>query len=179
MEKKDWHIVPECYIDTNLAEFLLDSHGVNHQKGCNAVAKKMMESNLKDQFSIGIIDNDKRQHSYMSEFEEIAHTQHVTLLKHKERPHYFIRISPAMDQFLLDCAAEQGINLQDYGLPSELSEFTKVTKDVKVKNDYRFKSLFGVLADSKELSKLRSVINYMNDKQYKCDATELKMMFED
>ena len=84
-----------------------------------------------------------------------------------------------MDQFLLDCAAEQGINLQDYGLPSELSEFTKVTKDVKVKNDYRFKSLFGVLADSKELSKLRSVINYMNDKQYKCDATELKMMFED
>ena len=48
MEKKDWHIVPECYIDTNLAEYLLDSHGVNHQKGCNAVAKKMMESNLKD-----------------------------------------------------------------------------------------------------------------------------------
>ena len=63
MEKKDWHIVPECYIDTNLAEYLLGSHGVNHQKGCNAVAKKMMESNLKDQFSIGIIDNDKRQHS--------------------------------------------------------------------------------------------------------------------
>ncbi|MBR4389715.1 MAG: hypothetical protein IKT00_11125 [Prevotella sp.] len=178
MEKKDWHIVPECYIDTNLAEFLLDSHGVNHQKGCNAVAKKMMESNLKDQFSIGIIDNDKRQHSYVSEFTEIAHTQHVTLLKHKERPHYFVRISPAMDQFLLDCAAEQGLNLQDYGLPSDLSEFTKITKDVKAKNDYRFKSLFGALKDSKELSKLRSVINYMNDKQYKCDATELKMMFE-
>ena len=35
MAKKDWHIVPECYIDTNLTEFLLDSHGVNHQKGCN------------------------------------------------------------------------------------------------------------------------------------------------
>ena len=174
MEKKDWHIVPECYIDTNLAEFLLDSHGVNHQKGCNAVAKKMMESNLKDQFSIGIIDNDKRQHSYMSEFTEIAHTQHLTLLKHKERPHYFIRISPAMDQFLLDCAAEQGINLQDYGLPSELTEFTKITKDVKAKNDYRFKSLFGALRDSKELSKLRSVLKYMNDNQYKCDTAELQ-----
>lgn len=178
MEKKDWHIVPECYIDTNLAEFLLDSHGVNHQKGCNAVAKKMMESNLKNQFSIGIIDNDKRQHSYMSEFEEIAHTRHITLLKHRERPHYFVRISPAMDQFLLDCAAEQGINLQDYGLPSELSEFTKITKDVKAKNDYRFKSLFEALADSKELSKLRSVINYMNDKQYKCDTAELQKLFE-
>ena len=179
MEKKDWHIVPECYIDTNLAEYLLDSHGVNHQKGCNAVAKKMMESNLKDQFSIGIIDNDKRQHSYVSEFTEIAHTQHVALLKHKERPHYFVRISPAMDQFILDCAAEQGINLQDYGLPTELAEFTKITKDVKGKNDFRFKSLFGALENSIEITKLRSVLNYLNDEQYKCDTTELQRLFEE
>ena len=178
MEKKDWHIVPECYIDTNLVEYMLDSHGVNHQKGCNAVAKKMMESNLKDQFSIGIIDNDKRQHSYVSEFEEIAHTQHVALLKHKERPHYFIRISPAMDQFILDCANEQGVNLKDYGLPSELKEFTKVTKDVNAKNDYRFKSLFGAIESSNELSMLRCVLHYLNDKQYKCDIAELQKIFE-
>lgn len=178
MEKKDFHIVPECYVDTNLAEYLLDSHGVNHQKGCNAVAKKMMESNLKDQFSIGIIDNDKRQHSYVSEFAEIAHTQHVTLLKHKERPQYFVRISPAMDQFLLDCAAEQGINLQDYGLPTELEELTKVTKDVKAKNDTRFKELFKSLKESEEMKKLRSVLNYLNDKQYKCDTAELQKLFE-
>ena len=179
MEKKDWHIVPECYIDTNLAEYLLDSYGVNHQKGCNAVAKKMMESNLKDQFSIGIIDNDKRQHSYVSEFTEIAHTQHVALLKHKERPHYFVRISPAMDQFILDCAAEQGINLQDYGLPTELAEFTKITKDVKAKNDFRFKSLFSALENSIEITKLRSVLNYLNDEQYKCDTTKLQRLFEE
>jgi hypothetical protein len=179
MEKKDYHIVPECYIDTNLAEFLLDSHGVNHQKGCNAVAKKMMESNLKDLFSIGIIDNDKRQHSYVSEFEEIAHTQHVALLKHKERPHYFVRISPAMDQFILDCAKEQGVNLKDYGLPSELEEFTKITKDVKAKNDYRFKSLFGALESCEEITKLRSALNYLNDNQYKCDTAELQKIYEE
>lgn len=179
MAKKDWHIVPECYIDTNLTEFLLDSHGVNHQKGCNAVAKKMMESNLKDQFSIGIIDNDKRQHSYVNEFTEIAHTQHVTLLKHKERPHYFIRISPAMDQFIMDCATEQGINLTDYGLPSELEAFTKITKDVKVKNDNRFKSLFVALENCKEIAILRSALEYLNKEQYKCDAAELQKIFEE
>ena len=179
MKKKDLHIVPECYVDTSLAEYLLNSHGVNHQKGCNAVAKKMLESNLKDQFSIGIIDNDKRQHSYLSEFTEITHTQHVTLLKHKERPHYFVRISPAIDQFILDCANEQGVNLMDYGLPTELEEFTKVTKDVNAKKDYRFKSLFGALKDSKEISKLRSVLNYLNDKQYKCDIAELQSLFEE
>lgn len=179
MDKKDWHIVPECYIDTNLAECLLDSHGVNHQKGCNAVAKKMMESNLKDQFPIGIIDNDKRQHSYLSEFIEIAHTQHVMLLKHKERPHYFVRINPAMDQFILDCAKEQGLNLKDYGLPSELAEFTKITKDVKAKNDYRFKSLFSALENCEEITKLRLVLNYLNNEQYNSNAAELQRLFEE
>lgn len=179
MEKKDLHIVPECYIDTNFAEYLLDSHGVNHQKGCNAVAKKMMESNLKDQFSIGIIDNDKRQHSYVNEFTEIAHTQHVSLLKHNARPHYLVRINPAMDQFILDCATEQGINLQDYGLPSELEAFTKITKDVKAKNDYRFKSLFMALEKCKEIVKLRSALNYLNTEQYKSNAAELQRLFEE
>lgn len=178
MEKKDWHIVPECYIDTNLAEYLLNSHGVNHQKGCNAVAKKMKESNLKDQFSIGIIDNDKRQHSYVGEFEEIAHTQHIALLKHKERPHYFVRVSPAMDGFILDCANELGVNLKDYGLPSTLEELTKVTKDVKAKNDTRFKDLFKSLKKTEEMSKLCSALNYLNDNQYTCDTAELQKIFE-
>lgn len=177
MEKKDWHIVPECYVDTNLVEFLIASHSVNHQKGCNAVAKKMMESNLKDQFSIGVIDNDKRQHSYVSEFEEIAHSKHISLLKHRERPHYFVRITPAMDQFILDCAAEQNVNLQYYDLPTELSEFTKVTKNVSAKDDHRFKSLFKALDGSKGITLLRAVLNYLNTYQYKCDIAELQRLF--
>jgi hypothetical protein len=83
-----------------------------------------------------------------------------------------------MDQFILDCAKEQGVNLKDYGLPSELEEFTKITKDVKAKNDYRFKSLFGALENSKEITMLRSILNYLNDKQYKCDSAELHKLFE-
>ena len=178
MEKRDWHIVPECYIDTNLVEFLLASHSVNHQKGCNNVAKMMMESSLKDQFSIGVIDNDKRQHSYVSMFDEIAHSKHISLLKHRERPHYLVRITPAMDQFIMDCAAEQNINLQDYDLPSKLEEFTKVTKDVNVKSDRRFKSLFKALDSSKEMILLRSVLNYLNTHQYQCNIVELLNLFE-
>ena len=177
MEKKDWHIVPECYVDTNLVEFLITSHSVNHQKGCNAVAKSMMESNLKDQFSIGVIDNDKRQHSYVREFIEIARSKYISLLKHRERPHYFVRITPAMDQFILDCAAEQNVNLQDFDLPTKLSEFTKVTKNVCAKDDRRFKSLFKAIDGSKEMAMLRSVLNYLNDKQYKCDIAELQILF--
>lgn len=178
MKKKDLHIVPECYIDTNLMEFLLKSSGVNHKSGCNEVAKSMAESNLKDQFSIGVIDNDKRQPSYVKEFVEIAHTDHISLLKHKKRPHYFVRVSPAMDGFILDCANELGINLKDYGLPSTLEELTKVTKDVKAKDDYRFKNLFKSLRNSEEMTKLSSALNYLNDNQYKCDTAELQKILE-
>ena len=175
--KKDLHIIPECYIDTNLTEFLLDSNGVNHQKGCNTVAKKMSET-LKNQFSIGIIDNDKRQHSYVKEFVEIAHTEHIMLMKHNSRSHYFIRISPAIDRFILDCAAEQNVNLQDYGLPSELSEFTNITKDVNAKNDYRFKELFKAIDKSREMTILRSILNYLNTQQYQSKREELQRIFD-
>ena len=37
----------------------------------------------------------------------------------------------------------------------ELEEFTKITKDDKAKNDYRFKSLFGALESCEEITKLR------------------------
>ena len=84
-----------------------------------------------------------------------------------------------MDQFILDCATGQGINLQNYGLPSELEAFTKITKDVKAKNDHRFKSLFMALDNCKEIAKLRSVLNYMNDNQSRCDATDLQRLFEE
>lgn len=45
---KDLDIVPECYIDTNLVETLLNmagepTDGVNHQKGCNTVVKTITE----------------------------------------------------------------------------------------------------------------------------------------
>ncbi len=83
-----------------------------------------------------------------------------------------------MDQFIMDCAREQGINLTDYGLPSELEAFTKITKDVKVKNDNRFKSLFVALENCKEIAILRSALNYMNNQQYKCEIAELQRIFE-
>jgi hypothetical protein len=83
-----------------------------------------------------------------------------------------------MDQFILDCVEELGINLQDYNLPQDLSEFTKVTKNVKVKDDYRFKTLFQAIENSKEVSLFRSVLNYLNKYQYQSKTEELQSLFE-
>ena len=57
---KDLYFVPECYVDTNLVESLLETDGVNHQKGCNTVVNTMKGKVLNDGFSVGIIDSDKR-----------------------------------------------------------------------------------------------------------------------
>ena len=83
-----------------------------------------------------------------------------------------------MDQFILDCVEELGINLQDYNLPQDLSEFTKVTKNVKVKDDYRFKTLFQAIENSKEVSLFRSVLNYLNKYQYQSKTEELQSLFK-
>ena len=63
------YIIPECYVDTNLIETLVPTaKGYNHQKGCNNVVKVMKEK-LSDKFAVGIVDKDKRQVSYVNEFE--------------------------------------------------------------------------------------------------------------
>ena len=47
----DLHILPECYVDTNLVETITKSR-FNHKKGCNNVVKAMLEANhLKDGFA--------------------------------------------------------------------------------------------------------------------------------
>ena len=125
---KDLYFVPECYVDTNLVESLLDSDGVNHQKGCNTVVNTMKGKILKDGFAVGVIDSDKRKPSYVNEFTEIAHTEHLSLLKHTTKAHYLIMVSPAMDKFILDCAVEEGVDLTEFNLPSDLNAFKDQTK---------------------------------------------------
>lgn len=56
---KDLYLVPKCYVDTNLVESLLDTDGVNDQKGRNTVVNTMKAKVLKDSFAVSVIDLDK------------------------------------------------------------------------------------------------------------------------
>ena len=51
-------VMPECYVDTGLIEYLL-SAGVNHQHCCAKVVGQL-KTTFADRFAIGIIDKDKR-----------------------------------------------------------------------------------------------------------------------
>lgn len=95
-----------------------------------------MQQKFANTFSVGIIDDDKRQVSYVKEFYEIAHTPSLRLKKHGSRPHYLIMVILAMDGFLLKCAEELGVSMEDYGYTSCLKDFTSITKSVTSKNDF-------------------------------------------
>lgn len=172
---KDLYIIPECYIDTNLVESLITTEGCNHQKGCNTVVS-IMQKKFDNCFALGIIDNDKRQVSYVSEFSEIASTASLSLKKHCSKPHYLIMISPAMDQFILKCAEELNISMEKYGYTSRLKEFTSMTKSVTSKNDSNFKKLFKALDSASEMIVLKKWLEYLKENQYQSEKEKLQEM---
>lgn len=174
-QRKMLDVMPECYVDTNLIEYLLDA-GVNHQHSCSKVVGRL-KSTFADRFAIGIIDKDKVELGYIGECDVIAQTRHLTLMKHREKSQFLITVAPAIDRFVLDCSKECGINIEDYGIPSELKAFTEISKSVTSNTDPRFKSLFAALKDNQEIKLLRTVLKYLSESKYNADTVTLEQMF--
>lgn len=82
------NVLPECYVDTNLIEYLLDA-SVNHQHSCSKVVGQL-KTTFGDKFAVGVIDKDKVELGYIGECSEIAKTKHITLLKHKTKCQYLL-----------------------------------------------------------------------------------------
>ena len=89
----------------------------------------------------------------------------------------FITVAPAIDRFVLDSAQDSGVDPEKYGIPSDLKEFTKISKSVASNTDRRFKALFAALKDNQEIRLLRSVLKYLCENKYDADTTELSQMF--
>lgn len=172
---RDLYFIPECFVDTALVESLLKTDGVNHQKGCFTVSG-VMENKFVDSFAVGVVDFDKRRPAYLNGFVEIASSSHLVLVKHKNNPHYVIFVKPAMDGFVLSCAEELGVKMEDFGLPSNLKAFTRETKTVTTQDDKRFKNLFRCLRNASEIKIFGNVLNYLKVKKYAAVDNELKQM---
>ena len=174
-------IIPECYVDTCLIETITNCYNqFNHQKGCSQVAK-VMQVKLNHGFALGIIDKDKHEIVYIKEFDLLASKGSLFLYKHKTNPHYILQIYPAIEKFFLKAANEKGINIADYGLPTDFKILKKVTKSMADKNEENFKKLkrlFKDLADASELSILANLILYMGDKTYNVNVSTLKKFLE-
>lgn len=169
-------VMPECYVDTNLIEFLLNA-GVNHQHCCSKVVGQL-KTTFADRFAIGIIDKDKVEMGYIGECDVIAQTRHLTLMKHREKCQFLITVGPAIERFVLDCSKDCGVNTEDYGIPSELKAFTDISKRVTSNEDKRFKALFEAIKNSQEVSALQNVLKYLSEKKYNADLDYLKQLFQ-
>lgn len=173
-------ILPECFVDTNIVNTFLKMEGIyidaNHCHGCNKVGN-MMQQQLKDKFALGVIDNDKKQHSYNSQFNLLGRTEHLELLKHNSKHHYLIRVSPAMDGFILDVAERQKIEMSDYELPDKLKDFTEITKNAKAKDCKNLKKLFKDMVGDDEMTILKNVLGYLCKNKYNCNEKVLSSFF--
>lgn len=168
-------IIPECYIDTNLIESLVPPvHGrYNHQKGCPAVAKKMQEK-YADEFSLGIMDNDKKKVSYLEDFSLVADDKTLYVYKHKERHHYIVLITPAVEMFIISAAKELGIVLKDFDVPDTLNDMKRETKQIDAKSAKKYRALFHVLSAATEFHKLSSIVEYLKNNTYSSQMQEIK-----
>ena len=172
----DQAIIPECYIDTNLVETIAPPQKqYNHQKGCGTVTKVKKEQFV-DRFAVGIIDKDKHEVDYLKEFNEVYTNGSLILHKHKNKHHYIIQISPAIERFIMTNANKVGLSLEDFGLPSNFERLKKVSKTANSKNDIRFKRLFKALYENgaEDMHRLSSWIKYLKEHNYKADIDKLK-----
>ncbi|MCK9156418.1 MAG: hypothetical protein M0P12_09965 [Paludibacteraceae bacterium] len=181
MASKDLYIIPECYVDTNMVETLLNSFGsitagVNHQKGCNNVTKILREK-FKGQFGIGIVDNDKVKTGIIIDFKKIWESKHIAVLKHPDENHYVFAIKPAMDMFILDSAAEQGVNLNEIGFPDNLKKFTDITKRITSKDDAKIKNLIKAIRNNAEIKAFANALVYLKTNQGSSDENIVKDFF--
>ena len=172
---KHFEVIPECYVDTNLVSTLMGSE-VNHQKGCNSVAN-ILSDQKKDEFAVGIIDNDKKKPSYFYEFSLMASRDHLELYKHPNRPHYFILVKKAIETLLIENAKTMGIDMKAYGLTSNMNELKKLTKKCNSNKDPRFTRLAIALRISPEIKALEESLKYMVDNKYDVDNKELEQIF--
>lgn len=169
------NLLPECYVDTNLMQYLLNGT-VNHQHSCTKVVGNL-KNKFKDRFAVGVIDRDKVELSYIKECDVVAETEHLALLKHQSGSHYLITVAPAIDKFILDNAYALGIDTQDYDIPSDLKGFTTMAKRVTSNKDEHFKNLFVAMKTAPEFVALKRTIKYLLQATYQADEEKIKVLF--
>lgn len=136
-----------------------------------------MKEKFNDDFAVGIIDKDKREVSYLQEFDLVAEKESLILFKHRGKHHYIIQIKPAIEVFVLKAATDIGVDVKEYGIPDELNSLRNKTKQISSKDEKLFKNfkrLFRDLSDAPEFKRLAGIIKCLMNKTFNSSIDELK-----
>jgi hypothetical protein len=144
------NIVPECYVDTKIAEIVGQAkRKYNHQHGCGDVSK-VLQKQLKDKIALGIVDEDLGKGpvaKYFLEFNLVVKENNLILKKHQTRKHYLILICPEVEKWLLEDAKNVSIDPSDpeYNLPGNLNGFIQISKEKDIDRNEGFKKFIKTL----------------------------------
>ncbi|MFZ2724748.1 MAG: hypothetical protein WAX77_00680 [Methylococcaceae bacterium] len=172
----DNHILPECFLDTNLVETLVPPiNTYNHQTSNGAVAKAMRSAELNNKFAIGVIDRDKQELPYLKEFDLLATKHEVGLYKHPMKHHYMI-VHPPLEKWIMAECNAVNLDIHQYVEFSDFKIFKKIAKTRTSKDDKNFKSLFEDLRanNAKGIIQLSNWLNYLKKHSYNANINELK-----
>ena len=174
----NWQILTECYVDTLLAEIVSPpKKGYNHQHCCTKVLGTMKEKFLNNA-ALGIIDDDKSVLKDLEEFSLLKkHNEQLSIYKHRNRPHYIVKIGKAIEDFILKNAKRCNIELAEYDLPSDLEGLKKITKHINSlkEAEIKIKNIFLILAqnDSSDFYKLAQWIEFFKTNPYNLNVESL------
>lgn len=144
------NIVPECYVDTKIAEIAGEAkRKYNHQHSCGDVSNEM-QKRLKEKVALGIIDKDKGKGpspKYFSEFVTVAQENNLILKRHETRKHYLIVVCPEIERWLLIDAEKVNINpsAKEYNLSDEMKNFIQFSKIKDIDRNEGFKKFIKAL----------------------------------
>lgn len=134
------NILPECYVDTKVAEMISQSSKYNHQHGCGQIANQL-KNTFKNKVALGIIDEDRDKGpiaNYFLEFIEVKSENGLILKRHTERAQYLILICPEIEEWLLNNANFVEVDPIYYNLPKHLQEFKHITKKQNINTNIGF-----------------------------------------
>lgn len=171
------NFLPECYFDTVLLKNILSVKKVNHRKGCDNVIKEMSDGKLlKDDFAVALIDKDKRKLQYVDEyFNTLVETEHLLLLKHKDKQHYIIQLVPAIEKWVLHVIGEGQVDLEGLNLQADLEGLKEYTKYKWANESEELKILCKRLikSNSTTMQTLSYWLNYLYKHHRNTDINEL------
>ena len=171
------HIVPECYVDTNLVQILMQIKGVNHQNSCGQVTN-VIKNRFKDKFAMGIVDNDNLQSNYSNACVEIAHSDDIILCKHPENQPYVIKINHVMERFILNSAKDANVDLKEFDIPDDLEGLKNITKSKNCLENNDLRRAIKAVSSSNEMQLLTEVLKYLQTNKYNSNSDELIDIFK-
>lgn len=179
---------PECHTDTLLIKTILNGNP-NHQHSINKVINSFYKivdrknniKRLKDEFIVGIIDNDLEWNEFEECFELIASYNDEFFIYQRMKEyqyHYLIFINPAIERFILNTADSIHLDTNDFNIPNDLDDLKKITKhpaqwtnEIKANFINLFQHLF--YQEKNAIFVLRNCILYLLKENYKLDSKKL------